>query len=91
MEELQKASNIASGILNYRCPRCNGLIVPDTFLCETSYWLDGLRCVNCGWVKLKEKAINYACKETTRRVNKLDELELYRSRSRGTKCSSHSI
>ena len=73
------------------CPRCKGLVVDDAFLCETSYWIGGLRCVNCGWVKLQEKVINYAFKKKAGRVDKLDELELYRTRSRGTKRGSYNI
>lgn len=67
---------------SYRCPRCKGLVVNDLVLCETSYWLNGLRCVNCGWVKLPEKVADYAFKTRDRQSNKLDELELYKIRSR---------
>ena len=73
------------------CPRCQGLVVGDTFLCETSYWINGLRCVNCGWVKLEEKAIYYAGQTKTRRVNELDELELYRTRRRSPKYYSYHV
>jgi len=74
-----------------KCPRCQGLVVEDKFLCEASYWMGGVRCVNCGWVHLKEKVIDYAFKEKAGRTNKLDELELYRTRSRGVKRGSYSI
>lgn len=34
-----------------RCPKCKGLIVRDSFL-HFCTWLLGIRCVNCGWVKI---------------------------------------
>ena len=74
-----------------RCPKCKGLLIDDIFLCEASYWMGGLRCVNCGWVKLQEKVISYANQTKDRRVDKLDELQLYRTRSRGIKRDSYSI
>lgn len=74
-----------------KCSRCKGLVISDTFLCETSYWMEGFRCVNCGWVRLNKEVKEYASQTKDNRVNKLDELELYRTRSRGVKRSSHSI
>ena len=74
-----------------RCPKCKGLLVDDLVLAENAYWLSGIRCVNCGLFKLTDKVINYANQTKDRRTNKLDELELYRIRSRGIKCSSYSI
>lgn len=66
-----------------RCPKCKGLLVDDLVLAENAYWLEGLRCINCGWVKLEEKVVNYANQTKDRRVNKrVDELELYKIRSR---------
>lgn len=66
-----------------KCPRCQGLIIDDMFLCETYCWLYGFRCVNCGWVKLQDKVIDYANNKTAGgSVNRMDELELYRTRSR---------
>jgi hypothetical protein len=74
-----------------RCPKCQGLVVEDTFICEEGYWLSGGRCVNCGKVYLKENAINYTFKNKIGQVNKLDYLQLYRTRSRGIKRGSHSM
>lgn len=72
------------------CPKCKGLWIPDIFLCD-NYWIDGIRCVNCGKVKLNEKAIIHANQTKGNRANKLDELQLYRTRSRSTKRSSYDI
>lgn len=67
-----------------RCLRCKGLLVSDIFLCDSTNWLRGLRCVNCGWVKIQEEEVKvYANKEKDRGTNKTDELELYKIRSRG--------
>lgn len=33
------------------CPKCKGLLVIDKFHYFYT-WIRGLRCVNCGWVKL---------------------------------------
>lgn len=63
-----------------KCPRCQGLVVDDILLCEVSYWMGVLRCVNCGWVKLQEKITTYVNREKPKQV---DELELYKIRSRG--------
>ncbi len=35
------------------CKRCKGLVVLDYFH-SLFRWLRGVRCVNCGWVKLLE-------------------------------------
>lgn len=35
------------------CARCKGLVVLDYFN-NLFRWLRGVRCVNCGWVKLLE-------------------------------------
>jgi uncharacterized Zn finger protein len=70
------------------CSKCKGLVVLDVVLSESMYWIDMLRCVNCGKVQLNE-AINYASKTKAKRINKLGELELYRSRSRNIKRSSN--
>lgn len=72
------------------CGKCKGLFVSDLFLCD-DYWINGIRCVNCGNVKLNEKVIIHANQTKDNRVNKLDELQLYRARSRGTKRNSHNI
>lgn len=45
------------GILNTEtnnCPRCRGFIVSDMFVTEVIL-LAGMRCINCGWVKLDEE------------------------------------
>jgi hypothetical protein len=34
-----------------KCPKCEGLVVADNFQ-HLFRWLRGLRCVNCGWIKL---------------------------------------
>jgi len=73
-----------------RCPKCKGLVVVDSILSESMYWMDILRCVNCGRVTSKE-VVSYAIKTEDKRTNRMDELELYRTRSRGTKCSSNTI
>lgn len=74
-----------------KCHRCNGLVVSDIFLCESSYWMGGLRCVNCGWIQLQEKVIGYANQTKARRNDELAELQLYRSRSRNIKRGSYNI
>jgi hypothetical protein len=33
------------------CIRCRGLLVVDYFY-SICGWLKGIRCVNCGWVKM---------------------------------------
>lgn len=53
-----------------KCPRCQGLVISDIFLCESSYWVNGLRCLNCGWVKLQKKVIDYASQTKARGVDK---------------------
>jgi hypothetical protein len=63
-----------------KCPKCNGLLVDDIFLCEASYWMGGVRCVNCGLVRLNKEVKGYANQTKDRRVDK--ELELYKIRSR---------
>jgi hypothetical protein len=73
-----------------KCPKCKGLIVDDVVLCEASYWMAVLRCINCGWVKLQEK-VSYANQTKDRRTNRMDELELYRTRRRDSKCNSDSV
>lgn len=77
--------------MDITCPRCKGLVVNDNVLAENAYWLDSLRCVNCGWVKLEEKVIKYAYQAKDRRTNRMDELELYRTRRRSPKCYSYHI
>lgn len=77
--------------MDIRCSKCKGLLVSDMFLDDSSYWLSGMRCVNCGSVKLDEKVISNAYKETNRRVDRMDELELYRTRSRGVKRYRNSV
>lgn len=79
--------------LSCRCSKCKGLIVEDNTLDENAYWVHILRCVNCGkvWVKLNEKVINYAYQTKDRRTDRMDELELYRTRRRNPKCHSNSI
>ena len=72
------------------CPRCKGLIIKDKVLAESMYWVGMLRCINCGWIQLEE-VLPYAIKTENRRTNKLDELQLYRTRSRGSKCDSDSV
>jgi hypothetical protein len=74
---MEKVKTISS----YRCSKCEGLIVRDTVLSELMYWINMLRCVNCGKVQLEE-VIPYAVKTENRRTNKLDELELYKTRNR---------
>lgn len=76
---------------SYKCKRCKGLVISDIFICEGSYWMNGLRCVNCGWVKLEEKVVSHANKTKDRGVNKLDELQLYRTRSGRFINSSNSL
>lgn len=76
--------------MGIKCPRCKGLVVSDKVLSEFMYWVNMLRCVNCGWVK-SEEVTPYAVKTENRRTNKLDELQLYRTRSRGSKCDSDSV
>lgn len=67
------------------CPKCKGLVLGDTFLNESCYWMHGLRCVNCGWVKWlsMERVGTNDSKIKNRKVNNIDELELYKIRSRG--------
>lgn len=67
-----------------KCTRCDGLLISDIVLSELMYWIHITRCVNCGWVKLREVSSN-ADTTKSRRTNKLDELELYRSRGRSLK------
>jgi len=76
--------------LSYKCPKCKGLLVKDSVLSEFMYWLDMLRCVNCGWIKTLEVR-PHAIKTKNRRTNRMDELELYRTRSRGFKRDSNSV
>lgn len=72
------------------CPRCKGLVLGDTFLNESCYWMHGLRCINCGWIKWlsMEKVGNNDNKTKNRRNDKYSELELYRDRSGRAKYSS---
>lgn len=72
-----------------KCYRCNGLLVSDKFVCQFQ-WIDGIRCVNCGWVKLKEVLYNVS-KPKTGNTDKQSELELYRTRSRSVKRYRYSV
>lgn len=78
--------------MDITCEKCKtGFVITDLFI-QDNQWLPGYRCINCGWMKIDEtKVKHHANKETARRPNKLDELELYRTRSRNTQRSSHSI
>jgi hypothetical protein len=71
------------------CKRCNGLVVPDKFICQFQ-WIEGIRCVNCGYVKLKEVLFNVS-KTRYNNPNKSSELELYRTRSRRVKRCSNNL
>jgi hypothetical protein len=73
------------------CNRCKGLLIQDTVLAESGYWINCLRCINCGWVWLSKKVIYYANQTKDRRIDRVDELELYRTRRRNPKCRSNSI
>lgn len=73
-----------------RCSKCKGLLIPDIFLCD-NYWISAIRCINCGNVKLDEKAIINANQTKDKRTHKLDELQLYRTRRRDTKRSSNNL
>jgi len=71
------------------CPKCKGLIVKDVVLSKSYYWMDILRCVNCGLVKpCNSEAEAY---EKARRADKLDELELCRAGGGSVKRDSNII
>lgn len=72
-----------------RCDKCNGLLVEDVSLSDQFYWIYSIRCVNCGKVTLGKEVIHATKKD--RRINRMDEFQLYRTRSRDIKRSSHSI
>lgn len=76
--------------MGIKCKKCQGLVVEDSFRQEDR-WLPGFRCVNCGHIKIDEEKVKYANQKTNRRINKLDELELYRTRGRYIERSSYSI
>ena len=71
------------------CKRCNGLLVPDKFICQFQ-WIDCIRCVNCGYVKLKEVLYNVS-KPKSINADRQSELELYRTRSRSPKRYRYSV
>lgn len=77
--------------MGIKCPKCKGFVVEDTTLAESAYWVLSLRCINCGWVKLNEKVLSYANQTKDRGIDRVDELELYRTRRRNPKCRSNNI
>jgi Zn ribbon nucleic-acid-binding protein len=67
------------------CPKCKGLLVREMLYTDASIKVPEVHCVNCGWMQLGSKEeIEHANKTKDRRINKLDELELYRIGSRST-------
>jgi hypothetical protein len=74
-----------------KCPKCNGCVVRDTFS-FSSQWVPGVRCLNCGRIEFdEEKVKQYADQTKDRGTDRMDELELYRTRRRSPKCYSHHI
>lgn len=75
-----------------RCLKCKGLLVEDEFSFY-SQWLPGVRCLNCGQVKVdEEKVTSYYANQTKARGSVLmDEFQLYRTRRRGTKYYSNRV
>jgi hypothetical protein len=74
-----------------KCDKCSGCIVQDTFSLNFQ-WIPGTRCLNCGRVKFaEEKVEQHADKTKDRGTDRMDELELYRTRRRSPKCYSYHV
>ena len=41
-------------MITERCKKCEGLLVDSLYLSNSFYWVKGIRCINCGWVRLGE-------------------------------------
>lgn len=60
------------------CPRCKGLVVEHSIY-HMSTMLPGVRCVNCGWIKIDEQKVrNNAARARNRSLDKLGSLQLSR-------------
>lgn len=73
-------------ILSCRCVKCKGLLVKD-YIYTYEERLFEIRCVNCG----KRTYVGELNEQKSRRINRMDKLELHRISRRNFKCVSYNV